>query len=255
MDLFIAALSSAGLVTVVAWLCRNLIFTRLSNAVKYEYDEKLEKIKTELKARQTEIETLRTFALSGATVRHTELCQLQVAAVEQLWGAVIALTPVKKAVNFMGIIDFKKAVKQTTERRTVFTKVLAQFDQKLLENDEPARCRPFVSSLAWALYSAYTSVLRHETSRLKVLEEGRCSGYIDADIEEVIKAALPHRAGFGPKTCFREILEELESSLLEELKNILEGENADQQNIARAALILSKAERLSEGISQSSIMV
>lgn len=246
MDLFIAALSSAGLVTVVAWLCRNLILTRLSNAVKYEYDEKLEKIKTELKARQTEIETLRTFALSGATARHTELCQHQVAAVEHLWSAVIALTPAKKAVNFMSIIDFKKAVRSKPETRILFTDILSEFDHRVLENHEAARCRPFVSSLAWALYSAYTSVLRHETNRLKVLEEGRSNDYIDADIEEVIRVALPHHAGSARKPCFREILEELESLLLEELKNILEGETADQQNIARAALILSEAERLSE---------
>jgi hypothetical protein len=252
MDLVFVTLLSASLVTLALWLCRNLILTRLSNAVKHEYDEKLEHVKTKLMARQSEIEALRTFALSGATARQIELCQRQVAAVEQLWGVVLELTPAKKAVNFMSIIDFNKAVKvvkTAPDKRKVFTTILSEFDHKL-ENTKAAQCRPFVSPLAWALFSAYIAILQNDIVRLKILEEGKSDGYINCDLEKIIKLALPHRAAPVPTNCFNEILEELESALLLELKSILDGERSDHKNLERAALILSEAERLGDSVAQ-----
>lgn len=49
MDIFYTTISSTGLIGVLLFLSRNLIQTRLTNAVKHEYDEKLEKVRAKLK--------------------------------------------------------------------------------------------------------------------------------------------------------------------------------------------------------------
>ena len=45
---------------------------------------------------------------------------------------------------------------------------------------------------------------------------------------------------------FHFLLEELESSILHELNNILQGKQSDKESIERAALILKESERLME---------
>ena len=50
MDIFLTTISSTGLIGVLLFLSRSLIETRLTNAVKHEYDEKLENIRAKLKA-------------------------------------------------------------------------------------------------------------------------------------------------------------------------------------------------------------
>jgi hypothetical protein len=50
MDIVYTTISSSVVLAVLAFLLRNLIQTRLTNAVKHEYDDKLENIKSKLKA-------------------------------------------------------------------------------------------------------------------------------------------------------------------------------------------------------------
>ena len=50
MDIIISVLGSSVLVSALAFLSKNLIITRLTNAVKHEYDQKLEEVKASLKA-------------------------------------------------------------------------------------------------------------------------------------------------------------------------------------------------------------
>ncbi len=60
---------------------------------------------------------------------------------------------------------------------------------------------------------------------------------------------LPHQTEkiekLGSKV-FHYLLEELESDLLHELDNMLQGKESDKESIKKAALILSEAEKLKE---------
>lgn len=73
---WLPALSSTSLLVVALWLSRHLIAERLKNAVKHDYDKQIETLRTELrkneesfkselKAKQSQIEALRSGALSG----------------------------------------------------------------------------------------------------------------------------------------------------------------------------------------------
>jgi hypothetical protein len=60
---WIPALTTTTLFGWVLWLARSLIMTRLQNSVKNEFDSKLEVLRSELKSKETQIESLRTGAI------------------------------------------------------------------------------------------------------------------------------------------------------------------------------------------------
>ncbi len=72
--------------------------------------------------------------------------------------------------------------------------------------------------------------------------------YADVEtITKLVRVALPHRAEMIDKfgsDAFHYFLEELESSLLAELSNMLRGEESDKESVERAALIVEATERL-----------
>jgi hypothetical protein len=83
---WIPAISSTSLLAIVMWLCRNLITEHLKNSVKHDYDKKIETIradlrikedsfKSDLKAKESQIDSLRTGALSGIISRQEILYQ------------------------------------------------------------------------------------------------------------------------------------------------------------------------------------
>lgn len=72
------------LIATLGWLARNLILTRLKATVQHEFDGKLEALRTDLRkseesfradlrAKETDIQVLRSGALSGMASRQATL--------------------------------------------------------------------------------------------------------------------------------------------------------------------------------------
>ena len=81
---WIPALTTTSLLSCALWMFRSLITARLTRSVQHEFDEKLEKLKSEFRTaettleanlaqRSTELESLRAGALSGITQRRALL--------------------------------------------------------------------------------------------------------------------------------------------------------------------------------------
>lgn len=261
---WIPAISTTTLLAIVAWLARNIIATRLTNSVRHEYDEKIESLKTnlkkseelfkgELRAKQSQIEALRSGALSGVINRQATLYERQVKAVEELWGAVISLASAKSIASLMTTLKFDVAVKETATNpqiRETFQKIGSSLDIAKLQTTDASKARPFVSPLAWAYYSAYLAIVWHAVVRLKMLEAGIVNDLADTEaVEKLINVALPHQKDYigryGP-SCFYFLLEELESNILVEMRNVLGGQESDKESISNAAKILKESERLME---------
>jgi hypothetical protein len=124
------------------------------------------------------------------------------------------------------------------------------FDLSKLQTSEASIARPFVSPLAWALYSAYSSIVLHAALRLKTLQSGIDKDFTDVEgIKKIVKTALPHQADYIDKygaSAFHYLLDELESAILLELTKILKGEESDKESLEKAASILKEADRLME---------
>ncbi len=262
---WIPALSTTSLLAIALWLFRNIISTRLTNAVRHEYDKKIENLRTtlreseesfkaELRAKESQIDALRSGALSGIVNRQAAFYERQIVAVEQLWGAVISLGPAKAVSIWMAQIKFDVAAKEAAKNprfREMFNMLGGGVDLKSFQTREAFKTRPFISPLSWALYSAYEAIVFHAVLKLHMLKSGLDMGDVlnFDEVTKLVKVALPHHTEYIEKyghSAFHYLLDELESSLLLELGNILKGVQSDKESIERAALILKESERLME---------
>lgn len=261
---WVPAISTTTLLAIVAWLGRNLIATRLTSAVKHEYDEKIESLKAslrkneeafraDLKAKETQIDALRSGALSGIVNRQAVLYERQLNAVEKLWEAVIFLSSAKYISQFMASVKFDVSAQEAARNeqfREFFKKIGGNLDINSFKTEDASKVRPFISPLTWAYYSAYQSIIIHSVVKLHFLQNGIDSKYLDTTaITKLIKVTLPHQEEYIEKygtSAFHFLLEEIETKLLLEIDNMLRGEKSDRESIEKAAMILKEAERLME---------
>lgn len=250
------ALTSTGLLVFVMWLGRNLITARLTNAVRYEYDVKIETLKSELAAsqklidsevqlRESQTEALRSGALSGLANRKDELFKKRLDAIDQLWGTLIALGQGKVVAMTMSSIKFEEALthsQRDQSTRDFFKTISSNFDPKSISTVDAAKVRPYVSKMAWALFSAYASIIGMAVLRMMVLQNGIGKDFTNKEsMIKLVEATLPHQKKLiddhGLDAIYY-LLDELESKLLQEIENMLDGEIDDRESVNRAAAIM-----------------
>lgn len=265
MDIYdwIPAVSTTSLLAFAAWLMRSIIATRLTKSVQHEFDSKLEVIRTQLRkseesfkadlrAKEVQIELLRSGAISGLASRQAVLDKRRIEAVDQLWSAVTELAPAKAASVWMAVIKFDAAAKEAAKNpqfRQIFEAVGSGLDLKKLGSTGASKIRPFVSEISWAIFSAYQAILLFAVTRLHMLKSGLdVPDVLDTSaITKLIQAALPHRAAYLEKygvAGYHYLADELELTLLKELQNILKGQESDKASVEQAAAILQESERV-----------
>lgn len=251
---------ATGLIGVVLWLFQSVIVTRLARSVQHEFDAKLEAIRAEirrseellradLRSKETQIEALRGGALSALASRQATVDKRRLEAVDQLWSAVISLAHFKYASSLMASIRFDRATEEAVKNprmREVFELFAKPIDQVKLSNDA-AKARPYVSEIAWALFSAYQAILMFAVTQIHLLKSGLDgSKLLDMDaVPKLINVALPHYGEYidkhGP-AAYHLLLDELEAGLLRELQKLLEGAESDKATVELAARILKAAD-------------
>ncbi|WP_227105234.1 hypothetical protein [Chromobacterium rhizoryzae] len=250
---WIAAISTNIFFAIILWLSRSLIITRLTNSVKHEYDKKLENLKADIQSKSSQIDALRNGTLSGITTRQTAIFQRQLAAIEQVWGAIISLEPAKSASTWIATIKFEEALEEA-EKNPKFREIFSAFSKIDLNNlpiNQAQQARPFISPLAWAYYTAYQAIIADALIRLHMLKDGiNLKEIINTNnVKNLIKIALPHRIEkierFG-HSIFHHLLDELENNLLVELQKILKGDDTDSDSLEKAAAIIKQSELLME---------
>lgn len=250
---WIPALSTTSFFAFVLWLSKNMIITRLTNSVKHEYDEKIENLRADLKARDSQVEALRSGALSGISNRHTTLYNHQVNAIKELWESVVLFAPAKSISATMSVINFKEAseiAESNPKAREMFTK-LSNTDLKNLPLNKALKTRPFVSSLSWAYFLAYQAIVINAVIRMEILKIGiNMKDVVDTEnVTKLVKVALPHQVEYiekyGP-SAFHYLLDELEAKLLISFEITLRGEELDRETIKKAAEIIKEAGSIME---------
>ncbi|MCG5539870.1 MULTISPECIES: hypothetical protein [unclassified Halorhodospira] len=260
---WLPAFTTTSLFALVVWFSRNLIAARLTNAVRHEYDVKIETLRDELGRKQKQIEALRSGALSGVVNRQSVLYQRQVTAVDQVWGGIVQMAPAKNIAKQIAVFKFENTAEAAAENpqlRQIFETMGANFDKNCLLTPEASKSRPFITPMAWAYFAAYQGILGHYVVKMVMLQNGLrdASRLIDHEqIKSIIKTALPHQSDnidrFGHEM-FHLFVDELENYLLRELKSLLEGSRANDENVRQANQILEAVEKLQaqEGESERS---
>ncbi|SEJ18178.1 hypothetical protein [Frateuria terrea] len=271
MDWF-PAISTSTLLLVVAWLSRNLIATRLTRSVQHEFDEKIGKLRSDLRksedefrsaltARQSEIDALRTGALSNVPQRQALLLQRRLEAIEQLWTSAASLSKTKILAGYLAAFNVEamtEAVRKQERAAQVLEMISSGFDPKELDHISATKARPFVSAMAWAIYAAMRAVAAHTMIRWQAMKSGmEAKGLMDEEkIKQLIKAALPHYSDYLDThggVVFHYTLEALETRLLEELDRMLDGSEADAASVAQAAKIVRQANEVMKASADSAV--
>jgi hypothetical protein len=260
---WIPAITTSGLLAMALWLARNLIITRLTSSVQHEFNTKLEtiraqlreseeRLRADLRAKEAEIATLRSGAITAMASRQMAVDKRRLDAVDQLWAAVQALSPAKALTTMMGVVKFDTAAekaKNDPRVRHVFEAMGGGFDLNKLDLSGAAKARPFVSPMAWATYSALAATVSYAVMQWQVLKSGLgADAIISHDtISKLIKAVLPHYGDFLDKFGaggYYLVIEQLEAKLLQELQAMLAGSDADKASVERAAEILRRSQEV-----------
>ncbi len=251
-----------GLSALAPWVMAAALFfgrqwlvARIEKGVQHGFDSRLEAIRAELRAseerlkstlrdRENEIALLRNTVLAGSASRQSLLDKRRFEAVERVWTTVNNMAGHFRLLSeFMARMNIDEMAKDVGDPR--MKKALSMFSPpdmtkfKNVARDE----RPFLPELAWAYYSAYSSILFGNLMVFKLLESGVSPNkMLKKDrSKDVLKAALPHQSTWiddTPPEMYHFLLEELEDRLLSELRNILDGVQADQAAAQKAKDIL-----------------
>lgn len=259
---WLPALTTTTLFGGAVWLARSLISTRLTNSVKSEFDSKLEVLRSELKSKEAQIDSLRSGAMSGLITRQGALYQRKLEAVDQIWSAVKELDKAQYISSTMAVLKFKEcATASTTDPnfRTFIETIGGNFDPKTLNLSGAALARPFLTPLAWAYYSAFSAIIMSAVTKMQILKIGveDPQKYLNTEYpNKLLKTLFPSRSEYidnNDDSVHHYLLDEIEQLLLLELKNIQDGKEADRDNAHRAAEITKEVDNITNEMAKMQV--
>lgn len=269
---WIPSLTTTGLLSLALWLSRALITARLTRSVQHEFDKKLEQLKSEFRAaeknleaslaqRSAELESLRAGALSGITQRRTLLDKRRFEAVDQLWGTLIRNQSARNLARTMSVLKIENIAQDLGNNAKVgaFIKTLGGgFDPSKLDNVTANLARPYVSDMAWALFSAMQAITGYYMSHWVALSNGLDSRNMVANdsIYNLILAIAPEYKEYlethGLSASYN-LLDRFETLLLAELKRTATDYQQDKESVEQAAKIMDHARKLNDKVQSAAV--
>lgn len=264
---WIPALTATGLMSLALWLSRALISARLTRSVQHEFDQKIEKLKSEFRAaektleaslaqRSAELESLRAGALTGITQRRALVDKRRLDAIDQLWGTLIANQSARSLAMTMSVMNLEHIAEQVSsdDRVRNFIKISGgSFDPSKLDYVTANLARPYVSDMAWALFSAMQAITGYYVAHWVALSHGVDSRKMVANeaVKKLILAVAPEYKEYletnGLSASYH-LLERFDTLLLTELKRMTTDYQQDKESVEQAAQILEHARNLNEKV-------
>jgi hypothetical protein len=220
----------------------------ITKGVQHKFDVKLENLRSALREKEVEIGTLRNTVLSGSVSRQTLLDKRRFEAVEKIWTTVNDSAQLRALYAMTADLNYNVIAKRTKDPK--IQQFLSMIDTtgpdpeslKNIARDE----RPFVPEITWAYFSAFTTLLTFNLARFKTLKFGleEPQKLLNTErIKNILKAALPHQTQFIDEAqdsgAYYYLLDQIEAKLLNELRKILDGKEADQSSIQQAKNIMN----------------
>jgi hypothetical protein len=261
-----------GVPAVVVGLFRQTVFEYLTSLVEHRFQMRLEalksdfrhgeeRLKSELRAKEQQINTLVGATLAMRSSRQAVLDGRRLQAVEALMAAKAKLDRGKSAVTTMGTFNYPLVCKRvvTDEKLRQFFQMLSQTgghegvcnDSRHIDVE-----RSFLSPSVWANFVAYRSIILLAMARMKLMANGMDQeGLLDeGSVISILKAAFPGAVDFSPSGQYK-LIEPLEQKLFDAIADMLEGKEADAHTIKQAKLIIRLASLAEELRSQAHLRV
>lgn len=231
---------------------RNYLLNFIAKRMEYKFGSKLERLKSELRYAENEAETLRRNLLESSSVRGKFLYERKVLSAERLWAEAIKLSSLMMYSQMTIHFDFEY-IKKFDDGGIKFNEFIEKV--KNFENETGLSKgieleRIFVSKMAWAIFSAYKSVILDGYTRLKMLEAEifDVQKYMKVDKTiELLKQLFPDESHYideKREKCFPIMLDDLLQLLFDELQSVVLGLQEDAETSQRAEQILMKAREI-----------
>lgn len=258
----LTALLAGAAFAVRVWL-KNFIegqvkvgFERQSEAIRSEIRQSEERLKSDLRTREAELHSLREGVLSGRASRMALIDKRRLEAVERVWVGATKLMRMKGPAMTLSILKFDEVARRVStdpklrEMIQLMTETFGGkgFEERMSELNADEE-RPFVSDLAWALYSAYSTIVIGSWAIMKMLSAGveDPEKLIKRDhAGNLLKSVLPEYAAYideHREAAHYYLLEKLETKILLELRQSLEGFQVDADNIERSKEIMAQVSK------------
>lgn len=263
---WIPAISTTVGLAIVGWLLRNWIRARLAKSIGFEFDKKLELLKSQLRAseerlradlraNEADIAALRAGAMTAFSSRQIAVDKRRLDAIDQLWASVISLNKARGVSLMMSTLKFE-AVAERAERDPKMREFLAVIGKgfditKDLDQADASKARPFVSPLAWAIYTAIVAIVANGVMRWHVAQGGLgAKDFSDhVALAKMIKAAMPEYSNYIDEqgvSGLHFLVDKLEVKLLAEFRAMMSGAEADRSSVEQAAEILKYSAELAK---------
>ncbi len=213
-----------------------------------------ERLKSNLRDREAEIDSVRLNVLSGRSELVGILHRRRLAAIEKLWSATIQLSKVQvpsMMLSMLRVDTVSREISRNLQMQKFFQTIVPDEMLKSVGEIRAEEERPFVSELTWALFSAYNTIIITGLTYMKILSIGLedSEKLIKNDkINELVKAVLPHRSDWldkhGPSSAYH-LLEEIRNKLLQQIKSDLDSPEIDKENALRSASIMQHVNQIS----------
>lgn len=261
-NLLISVLTSTALLAAIAYFLKDGFFLYLTKKIDLHQNEKLIKLENSLAQSSAEIADFRSVLVSQLVSRNDQLILRQIDAADNLWKHACNNNKRVMSVDVLNTINIEEMDKQIQQGDSSdFIELLSKIGgvDDLINEAKNAGInarsiqgasieRPHVSPLAWSLYSAHSAVISHAVMTLLTWKHGYSSTkYLrNKKMVSTVQAALPHQKVFLNKhgvTGAFTLVEELEETLLEEIRRFLvEGTSSeDATNMANIILENSQA--------------
>ena len=210
----------------------------------------LERFRGEQRDREARLDSVRSAVMAALSDSQTGLNERRLKAIDDLWRAAMASKAGSGVVQVVSKLDLARIgtpepnIQQFAKG---FDPWLTALEARQGSASDAQLARPFVSPMAWALYSAYDRVIMQAAVQLKAIQSG-----VDpvrfvktAETLALVRAVLPEYGTmvdeFG-QAAYSELLPEIEERLLRELRETAQGHGWDAESVERSHRILKLAE-------------
>ena len=191
---------------IVLVIFRSPIAEWITKGVQHEFDVKLEKIRATLKAseeelksdlreKEAEIGILRNTVLSGSASRQALLDKRRLEAVEKIWTAVNDSVQLKNLFSMTVHLNYEAIAERIQESKIQrFLETIDTTGPSVELKNSARDERPFVPEIAWAYFSAFTTLLTFNLVRFKTLKLGleEPQKFVNVErMKNILKAACP----------------------------------------------------------------
>lgn len=239
-------------VWLLSWIRENVrgnIESRIEG-VRGEIRQSEERLKSDLRRRETEIDTLRNRIFDDRAQRQSLVHSRRLLAIERIWNAASNLSRRKMAVSAFANLNTDVVAERAPhdEKLRQFIAISANINQKIEESTAELE-RPFVNELIWAIYSGYAAVISASFSYLKLMSEGVPEpdklikwDYVCGLVASILPNQSDYIAKYG-KSGLPHLLDEIENLLIRELKKAVDGDDYDTESIKYSTKIMEQVKK------------